>query len=317
MEYIPKMYESLNLDAGTYSPSTIKPYNNETYIFWCRSLFQRLASKIELSGWPSEWDDLGVKDFFYFILLRNGYLGVYNDDKLGTIFGPCTIGNVFNWAYQPTTATFCNPETKRSVSRKINKECGIVKLTPDYIGVYDIVKYFAEKLALNDPAVNTSIINSKLANIFGGKTKAAIQMIKAILDDLNKGEPAAFYKYRVQDDPVTKDSPFQMLKLFSSTDFITDKLLATHQTIIDQFDAEIGIQTIPYNKKERMVESEAESKEADSQSRISLWIRTLNESLKIVNRLYGLKLHAYIRKEDTDDGKDNTVRNGDILERSE
>lgn len=314
MEYIPKNYQSLNLDAGTYSPSTIKPYNNEAYIFWCRSLFQRLASKIELDGWPADWEGLGVKDFFYYILLRNGYIGIYDDIRLGKIFGPCTIGNVLNWAYQPTTATFCNPETKISVQKQINTECAIVKLTPDYIGVYDIVKYYAEKLALNDPAINTSIINSKLAYIFSGTTKGAIEAIKTMLDCINKGEPAVFYRNRVQNDPVTKESPFQSEKLFSANDFITDKLLAAHQTIIDQFDAEIGIKTLPYSKKERLVESEAESKTEDSQSRISLWIRTLNDSLTIANKLYGLNLKASIRKEDIDNGKNDTIRNGNVYE---
>ena len=192
---------------------------------------------------------------------------------------------------------------------EIGKDCEMVRMTPDWLGVYDIICYFAEKLALNDTAVNTSLINSKVAYVLGAKTKAAAEALKNIFDKINAGEACAVYDTRIQDDPVSKTEPFTQLKLFSQADFITDKLLETHQTIIDEFDAEIGIKTVPYKKAERMVQSEADSKSEDSMARINLWIRTLNDSFKNVNRKYGLNLHAFIDgKEDVRDGENNTVR---------
>lgn len=313
MEYIPKLYDGLNYEAGTYSPSNIKPYNNAAYLFWCRALFQRAQSKLGIRNWPTEWDGLGVKDFFYYILLRQGYVGFYEEDGQKW-FGFCTIGNTINRFYQPTKAIFTIPgQVARTITREINKDCAVAKLCPDYMGIYDIVQYYAEQLALGSTSVNTSIINSKLAYILGAKTKGAIEAIKRLVDKIHKGDAAAYYDTRIQDDPVSKDNPFQYVKLFAGTDYITDKLLAGQQTIIDQFDAEIGIMTIPYNKKERMVESEAESKSEDSGARINLWADTLNESFKLVNKKYGLNLQAYIKntgKEDMSNGEDNTVRNG-------
>lgn len=320
MEYIPKLYDALNYEAGTYSPSNIKPYNNEAYIFWCRALFQRAQSKLGIRNWPTEWNGLGVKDFFYYILLRQGYVGFYEEDGQKW-FGFCTIGNTINRFYQPTKAIFSIPgNMSHTITREINRDCAVAKLCPDYLGIYDIVKYYAEQLALGSTSVNTSIINSKLAYILGAKTKGAAEALKRIFDKIHKGDASAVYDTRIQDDPVSKSEPFQRVKLFSGTDYITDKLLAGQQTIIDQFDAEIGIMTIPYNKKERMVESEAESKSEDSGARINLWVDTLNESFKLVNDMYGLNLQAYIKntgKEDAADGKDNSVRNGSMASERE
>lgn len=315
--YIPKDYVSLNLINGHYTPSNIKPYNNLAFIFWQRSLIQRFQSKIGLDGWPTEWKSPGYKDFFYILLITRGYLPVLETDRDGKIFGPGIVGGKLNIAFQPTICNLQTPGSDGRIMKReliIGKDCEMVRLTPDWQGLYDIITYFAEKLALNDTAVNTSLINSKVAYVLGAKTKAAADALKHIFDKINAGEACAVYDTRIQDDPVSKTEPFTQLKLFSATDFITDRLLETHQSILDEFDAEIGIKTIPYKKKERMVQSEAESKSEDSMARINLWIRTLNDSFENVNQHYGLNLHAFIDgKEDSTDGKDNLVRSGKVV----
>ena len=48
MSYIPLNYEQINIAAGTYTPSTIKAYNNEAFRFWERALFQRATSVIKI-----------------------------------------------------------------------------------------------------------------------------------------------------------------------------------------------------------------------------------------------------------------------------
>lgn len=310
--YIPKDYVSLNLINGQYTPSNIQPYNNLAFTFWQRSLIQRLESKIGIDGWPTEWESPGYKDFFYILLITRGYLPILENAKDGKIFGPGIAGGKLNMLFQPTICFLQTPGVDGRIIKReleIGKDCEMVRMTPDWLGVYDIICYFAEKLALNDTAVNTSLINSKVAYVLGAKTKAAAEALKRIFDKINAGEACAVYDTRIQDDPVSKTEPFTQLKLFSQADFITDKLLETHQTIIDEFDAEIGIKTVPYKKAERMVQSEAESKSEDSMARINLWIRTLNDSFKNVNRKYGLNLRAFIDgKEDLKNGEDNTVR---------
>ena len=66
-------------------------------------------------------------------------------------------------------------------------------------------------------------------------------------------------------------------------------------TLLNAFDKEIGIPTVPYQKKERMVTSEADSTKIESIARVSLWIETLNSSYSIFNKKYGYNIKASLR----------------------
>ena len=109
-----------------------------------------------------------------------------------------------------------------------------------------------------------------------------------------------------------------MLKLFSASDYITDKLLADHSTLINNFDAEIGIPSVPFEKKERLVTAEADSRKLDSTARARTWLDTLTASCEIINDRFGLELEPVLtvdeyNKEDTAN-EDNTARNGTVPE---
>ena len=41
MSYLPFNYEHINIPAGTYFPSCVKSFNNQTFEFWQRALYQR------------------------------------------------------------------------------------------------------------------------------------------------------------------------------------------------------------------------------------------------------------------------------------
>ena len=74
--------------------------------------------------------------------------------------------------------------------------------------------------------------------------------------------------------------------------YITDKLLMDRQTLLQEFDREVGIATVPYHKKERMTEYESESSQEESQARITIWLECLNESLEKVNEHYNKNFYA-------------------------
>ena len=84
-------------------------------------------------------------------------------------------------------------------------------------------------------------------------------------------------------------------------------------TLLASFDAEIGIRALPYNKKERLVTAEAESREQDSTARLMVWKATLDSSLKLVNDMFGTDIRAeltYDKEGEADNGtvQDNTDR---------
>lgn len=280
MGYMPLNYSSINALAGTTTPATIKAYNNRSFAYWERALFQRAASTLEINcPWTGK-----IKDFFYYCLFRFGFVCISDDDRFGRFFQPATLSG-FDFYYQPTRAIISNPAYHADL--RIGEECEILKLTPDYAGIWDIISFFAAQLSELDNAINISLINNKFAFILGARNKQAAQAIKKAMDKINAGDPAVIYDMSLLNDDTDKVEPWQVWERSNLKDtYFTPEQLQDRMTILNQFDAEIGIPTIPYNKKERMVTSEAESRQYDAVSRVTVWLETMNGSIDEIKKLY-------------------------------
>lgn len=289
--YTPLNYEQINISAGSVSPSTIKAYNNQTYEFWERSLFQRACSVMEFKL-PESWQG-NVRDFFYYCLFKFGYVAVFETDSLGKVFQPCNLSGI-NFYYQPLYALISNPLYQDKLT--IGENCELIKLTPDYRGIWDIISYYAEKLSTLDNAINMSLINNKFAFMIAAKNKTAGAAIKKMLDKINEGEPAVIWDSKLLNDPTDKSEPWQLFERHDlKSSYLTTDQLMDFQTILNNFDTEIGIPVLPYQKKERMVTSEAESKIIDATSRSLVWFNTLKSSIKAVNNHYDLEIEVSLR----------------------
>lgn len=299
MSYRPLNYNKINVIAGHYFPSMVKSYDNGVFAFWERSLFQRCQSVLKVSGLPDEWS-ASVRDFFFYCILRFGFVCVFDSDEYGLSFQPCTLKG-YDFYYQPDSVIVANPYLQKEF--KIGEDTELIKLTPDYEGITDIVTYYAEKLAVLDNAINMSLINNKFAYFLGARNKGMAQALKKMLDKMNKGEPAIIYDQRIMNDTTDKDVPYQFFERQNlKQSYITTDQLQDFQTIINNFDSEIGIPTIPYQKKERMITDEADSKTADAISRATIWIETLNDSSKLVNDMFGTSINFELRYDSIEGG---------------
>lgn len=294
--YTPLNYNQVTTLTGSYFPVSVKSYNNMTFAYWERSLFQRAASVFNFKL-PDNWTG-GIKDFFYWCLFRFGFVMASYKDEVGYFFQPCTVSG-FNMYYQPVKVIVANPQRIVSGEYRIGEQCELLKLTPDFIGVWDIIAYYAEKLSALDVAINTNIINSKHAFILAGRNKAAAEALKTITDRVNRGEPAVFIDRALNNDKVDKTEPFIFQPLQDIRDnYVVGEQLKDFQTILNNFDAEIGIPTIPYQKKEKMVTDEANSRDKDSVSRITVWQRSLDSSIDAIKTLYPDLDISYTLRED-------------------
>lgn len=313
MFYVPLNMQELNSLAGHYSPSMVKAYNNATYAYWERSLFQRAVSRIKTTL-PDNWEG-SRRDFLLFCLLKLGFVFVSESDSLGYWFNPGSLYGI-DFYYQPTEFVLANPRTNELGLKsryQLHTEGELLKFMPDYQGIFDTISYYAEKLSALDNAINMSIINSKFAFILAAKNKATSEALKKVLDKINKGEPAVFLDKVLMNDPNSADTPWQLLEIQKlKENYITDKQLIDFQTILNAFDAEIGINTVPYQKAERFVSAEANSRQTDSQARILTAIECLQSSVKDIKKLYpDIKLNFSLREEAAQDGnsESNTDRN--------
>lgn len=309
--YAPLSYSQINAIEGCYTPSMVKSLNNQVFVLWERALFQRAASVIDFKNLPDKWSG-GVFDFFIYCLYRNGFIGV--TDKIedrGLIFQPGTLTG-YDIYYQPTEFLFSNPTLKTSQRLKIGEDCELIKLTPDFMGVWDIISYYAEKLAVLDNALNMSLINNKFAFMLAAKNKQASEAFKKMIDKVNSGEPAVIYDMKLVNDSQDKSEPWQLWsREHMKENYLTTMQLQDFNTILHNFDKEIGIPTIPVEKKERMITDEANSTVIDAISRSEIWLKTLKSSLKNVNAMYGLNIEVertYKEEVTSNAVEDNTNR---------
>lgn len=287
--YIPLNYEQINIAAGTYSPSQIKSYNNKTFDFWVRSLFHRTISNFDFTL-PDDWQG-SVRDFFLYVLFKLGYLVIFNPPEFGQTFQPCTLRGM-NWFYQPVSFIVANPLLH--YEGKIGVDGEILKLTPDYRGVWDIIEYYAEKLSALDVAINSGIINSQITSIVGAKNKGAVEALKKALDLAHSGEPTVIVDKAIQDEE--DEEPWQSYTNDLRGTYLVPEQLQDFQTLLNSFDAEIGIPTVPYQKAERLTAYESQSKQIDGTARSITWLNTLKSSIENVKKLYpDIKLDVELR----------------------
>lgn len=299
-KYMPLYYDKLNYLDNTFFPNTYKNRNNLSFGYWQRSLFQRACSTL-VFDLPETWQG-SRKDFFYYCLFRFGHIVVFYDIEYGITFQPCNLKG-YDLYYQPTTALVNNPVFKKNKEFTLGSNAELIKLTPDYQGIFDIIDFYADKLSSLDAAINMSIINNKFAWLLGAKTKAAAESLKKMLDKVNRGEAAVIFDSKlVQDDPISKDTPFQVWDRNLKNNYITSDQLKDLETILYNFDSEVGIPTIDNGqKKERMVVSEAEARSIDSTARSIIWFDTLQSSIKLVNEMFDTDISVSLRYDKMDE----------------
>lgn len=316
--YMPLNYDQINNVESHLQPSMLKYCNSITFAYWQRSLFQRAISTIDFKNLPEGWE-ASVRDFFYWCVFSYGYVGVFKTDRFGLSFQPGGLKG-FDFYYQPVEFIVGNPKLKGMSGRfKIHTQCELIKLTPDYKGIWDIINYYAMLLSALDSGINMSIVNSKFAYLLGAKNKAAAEALKKAFDKIASGEPAVVLDNSLlQQDQQSKEEAWSFLERSNlKQSYLTTDQLMDRSTLLSAFDAEIGIRSLPYNKKERLVTSEAESREQDSTARLDVWKATLDSSLELVNAMFNLDIRAELTFKDKEvsdnaEQQDNSDRNGKI-----
>lgn len=300
---------TIDLLDGMHIPSTYFKDKSIAYRYWFRSLIHKIDSSIIFKNLPEGWSN----DFFMFCLWCKGYVLVFKTDrkdlqrfgKDGIVFNPCTLGG-YDFYYQPTFAIVANPHMPIKFSYRFDLDkdnAALLKLTPDFLGVLDIIDYYASKLAELSKGIDMSIINSKFGLIASASNEAQAATLKSVMDELQKGNPLVVYKDQLNesDEVIPRKEPFEIWIQELKKNYILTEQLADMQTILNSFYTEIGL-PVAIEKKERMITSEMDVASAQSQARISCWVETLRESLEIINKKFNINIEVEYAREINDTG---------------
>lgn len=296
--------------CGTFQ----KSFSTDALNYWERSFFQRCRSIIEFDGLPEAgagqigWD----YDAFMYQLFRMGYAVVFRSKKYGMVVQPGTPTG-YGLQHQPRGMNITTQFFNFGRPLEIGTECGVIKLTPDYRGIWDIITKYAVEMQHAEVAIRQSALNSRFAYGAFAKDDKQKRSLELLFQRLANGEPAIVVNTELKrpmdaksTDGGTYELPIMQIDRDLSKNFILPELMEFRRTILMDFYRELGIKVQP-DKKERLNVNESQSADAETFNRREVWRICLEKSLDEVNRMYGTNITFKINQPDMDEGSDENA----------
>ena len=296
--------------CGTFQ----KSFSTDALNYWERSFFQRCRSIIEFDGLPEAgagqigWD----YDAFMYQLFRMGYAVVFRSKKYGMVVQPGTPTG-YGLQYQPRGMNITTQFFNFGRPLEIGTECGVIKLTPDYRGIWDIITKYAVEMQHAEVAIRQSALNSRFAYGAFAKDDNQKRSLELLFQRLANGEPAIVVNNELKRPMDAKSTdggayelPIMQIDRDLSKNFILPELMEFRRTILMDFYRELGIKVQP-DKKERLNVNESQSADAETFNRREVWRICLEKSLDEVNRMYGTDITFKINQPDMDEGSDENA----------
>lgn len=301
---IPVDYSFENLYNSSMRPSTIHSHNTGLFFHYGNYFFKKLLSVFEFKGLPEIW----AENYFKAVLFGRGYIAIFDDPNYGIICQDCSLSDTYSLFRQPTRVIIANPFFKRSFQLKIGRTCELLKVQPDYRSVLDIVALYADMMAVSAETLAVNMINSKVSYTFFAQNRNMAESFKKMYDQLASGQPMVVVDKDLQAEDGSK--AWDTFQQNVGQNYIVTSVLNDMKTIEDQFNTRIGIPNANTQKRERLISSEVESNDVDTQALVNVWLDTMNEDLERINSRYGLDISVeyrykkYFEKEDSEDGID-------------
>lgn len=295
-------------DGGTLCGNFDATFSSDTLAYWERSFFQRLRGLISFEGLPENgpgqigWD----YDAFLYQLFRMGYAVVFESKTYGKVVQP-GFPTGYGLQFQPRGMQISTPFFNFPRPLEIGKECGVIKLTPDYRGVWDIILKYAKEMQYAEVAIRQSALNARFAYAAFAKDDKQKRSLEGIFNRLANGQPGIIVNTDLKKEiSGTKGESEYSLPIMQfdrdlSKNFILPDLMEYRRNILCDFYRELGVSVQP-NKKERMVVAESTAADAETYNRREVWRITLEKSLEIVNTMYGLNITFKMVEPDFDAG---------------
>ena len=281
--YEPFYAETINQHSYTKIPNGLNLKDNGLSRYCRRFLYQKLNSVFDVKNAPKTWDIEYLKDCLFIW----GTVAVFNTNKFGVIPQACGYYG-YNVFYHPTHAVITNPLFDKTYYLKIGKQCEIIRLSPDWLGVADLIGHFADRMALILACSISNLYNSRLSYVFTAESQAMAESFKRMYEQITDGKPAVVIDKKLFDDNGSpKWVAFQQnLKQV----YIVDMLQAAYKAVENDFYSQIGVPNANYEKKERLLTDEIATTAFATQCLSSLWLQTLNRTTADANKMFSLNI---------------------------
>lgn len=274
---VPFMYDHINAATSQVNPSTMHASNNALTVYFARYLTQKAVSVFEWTI-PEEWG----RDYMLYALYLFGHVALVKTNEYGIIPQACTLSG-YDVFYRPTRVLIGNPLIREKEYR-LHSQAELLKLTPDYGGIYDKILYYASMMSLIAEDAGVNLVNSKLSFVFAPTSKSAAEAYKKMFDSIGSGEPASFVDRKLfHDDGSPAWAEFtQNLQ----QNYITDRLLVDLRRIENDFCTDVGIPNTNTQKAERMVVDEVNANNIETSATAELWLDTMHRCIDDIERTF-------------------------------
>lgn len=304
----PFFYDYVSTRDGIIQPSTVHVTNTGLSRFFQRYLFQKAEAVFKWQV-PKTW----ALNYMLACLYLWGYVAIVNTNRYGVVPQQCSLKG-YDIFYQPTHAVVANPLLRGILEPRIGVQCTLLRLQPDYGGVYDLVSFYADQMALAAQSYGVNALNSKLCYLFLANKANAGQSLRKMYDQIASGEPAVIVDKSLFDSET--DTQNYRLETIQGCEpeKLADLLNIIKQLEI-QFDQTVGIPNVSTTRRERELTSELAANDNNTKTLADQWLVQLQETCEQARNMFGIELSVDWRWDDEslyDNVGDVSVEQGSV-----
>lgn len=299
MPSVPYYYDYINTLDSSVQPANQHVLNTQTGRFYQRYL---LKKALAVFNWklPEWWDE----NYFLYILYCRGYLAVFDTDQFGVIPQECGLQG-YNVFYRPTDAVIANPLLPGIQCKRIDSECVLMQLQPDYTGILDLCAHYAEKMALASSAINQNLWHTRIATVFFAGSDAEQQSVKKAYDRMTSGDPMVVVHKNLRD--ADGNLKYEVFNRDVKSSYVISDLISDLRKIEAEYDTRVGIPNANTDKRERLITDEVNANNVETTILSDLWMDSIQDGIKKVKDMFGLEISCERRYEDANISANVTV----------
>ena len=275
--YPPYDYTTINTVQSMQSPSTVHTRNNALFIYFFHRLLMRSYNTYKFVL-PSWWD----VNYTLSCLFVLGHMAVLNTSRYGVINLNCGLYGRDIY-YQPTHAVISNP-LLTSAELRIGRDCEIIKLQPDYTGLYSTLSYYADLMAVTAESLILNVLQARVSTVFTANNKGAVDAYKTVMDDIISGNMATILNKNAVDE--YGKLTYEMFNAQVKNNLVADILQDVMRRYEHDFDRAVGIPSSNETKKQRMTIDEVNTSNVETAAEAEVRLWTLQECFARVRAMF-------------------------------
>lgn len=287
-------------DYFQLQPAGVKGPQNPLVAMERRYLLNKLFSVYKFTL-PKSWP----LAYFRYWLFLYGSIGVFYTHDSGWIMSDYGVSKMGMY-YLPAVITSFSPWLNRQLDGLIGVNASIIHIMDDRQGLDDLITEYAVQLAEIDKQIKINLMTCGTGYVYWTDSKKEGDDIKAAWTRQSMGEPLVICGARNK-SAVDKKPGIQQFNPDVSKNYITDKLLSSRRTLVNNFLTEVGIRNTNYEKKERLTNMEIQENNDETSALSDIILETLRDDFDKLNAISDLDLAVELRRERS--GNDNIMGN--------